>query len=590
VLGNLSTLKSDIFKEKWHYLLGILALIACDGLQLFEPWIIGLATDELASGTSTTARLLGYGGLILVIAVGVALMRYGWRIKIVVTAIKIEEKLRNRLFGHFQKLSPNYYSQARSGDLMARATNDLSAVRELCGFGVIILVDMLFVGITTFIIMVRIDLKLTLYVLLPLFAISLVVSRFNPSLKKRFLKVQESFADLTEKTRENFAGMRVVKAYVQEEAEVEKFREASQDYFEKNMRLIKLRRVFEPILMILANSAVLLVLLLGGTDVILAKISVGTFVAFWIYLMMLRWPMVAVGMIIPFFQRADASMGRINEVLEAEPEIKDSPEAIEIPALRGDIEFRNLTYTYPSADRPSLRNINLKIEPGSTLAIVGKIGSGKSTLANMISRMLEPEKDCVYIDDKEITGIKLMSLRRQVAAVPQTTFLFASSIKDNIAFSDTGMDLAEVSRAAQTAQIHDQVMSFPGQYDTIVGERGVTLSGGEKQRVAIARAVAADPKILVLDDCLSAVDAHTEEKILKGMQEVLKKRTAVIISHRISSIQHADHIIVLDDGCIVEQGKHVELLRINGIYAEMYRKQQLEQEIMNASEKEGGVE
>jgi ATP-binding cassette subfamily B protein len=462
---------------------------------------------------------------------------------------------------------------------MAHATNDQRAVREACGFGAIILVDMLFVGTATLILMFFIHARLTLYVLVPLLVISLVVARFDRSLKASFKQIQESFAELTEKVRENFSGIRVVKAYVQEEAEVDKFRVACRDYFDKNMRLIRIRRVFEPLLMIFANGAIALTLYFGGIETILSEISVGQFIEFWWYLMHLSWPMIAVGMVIPFLQRAEVSMGRINNILNTDPEITDTPGAIEKPALEGRIEFRNLTYTYPQTDRPVLRDINLTVEPGTTLAVVGRIGSGKTTLANFISRMLEPEPEQVLVDGTDVRDVKLSSLRTQVAFVPQNTFLFAASVRENIAFSDSEMDFERIQQAARTAQIHEQVMTFPQQYETIVGERGVMLSGGEKQRVAIARAVAADPKILVLDDCLSAVDTHTEEEILRRMKDVLAGRTAVIISHRISSIQNADHIIVLDEGRIAERGTHLELLTVDGIYADIYRKQQLEEEI-----------
>jgi ATP-binding cassette subfamily B protein len=555
------------------------ALIICDGLQLIVPDVVGSAVDDMAFGGVTTFTLMKYGGLILLLALVVAFMRYGWRMQIVATAHRVEMQLRNRLFRHLQVLSPNYYSKAKSGDLMARATNDLGAVREVCGFGVIILVDMTFVGIATMTRMLIIHPYMTVLALLPLLCISLVVARFDRALRASFLKIQESFAELTEKARENFSGIRVVKAYVQENAEVEKFREACRDYYDKNMRLIRLRSFFHPLLMLLANGAVAVVLYFGGSETVLGEISVGTFTKFWLLLNFLIWPMIAIGMVIPVFQRGEVSMGRINTILNTEPEITDLPGAVEKMPLGGSVEFRNLSYTYPGTDRPVLRDINLKVESGTTLAVVGRIGSGKSTLANFISRMLEPESDQVFVDGIDVRKLKLSSLRTQVAFVPQNTFLFAASVRDNIAFSDSGMELAEIEKAAQSAQIHDQVMTFPDKYETIVGERGVMLSGGEKQRVAIARALAADPKILVLDDCLSAVDTHTEEEILKRLQETLANRTAVIISHRISSIQDADHIIVLDEGAIIEQGNHDELIKLNGVYADIYRKQQLEEEI-----------
>jgi ATP-binding cassette subfamily B protein len=576
---NLLSLWSYVRAEIGHYIYGIFALIVCDGLQLIVPDIVGKAVDKLDTGQATRFDLLKYGGYVLAIAAGVAFMRYAWRMQIVATAHRIEMRLRNTLFRHLEFLSPNYYSKAKSGDLMAHATNDLRQVREAVGFGVIIIVDMLFVGIAVLTLMLSTHARLTLYALVPLLCISLVVSRFDKLLRPSFKSIQESFAVMTEKARENFSGIRVVKAYVQEDAEVEKFREAAQDYYDKNMRLIRIRRFFDPLIMIFAHGAIAMMLYFGGLETVLGEITVGTFVKFWLYLSFLIWPMIAVGMVIPLFQRGEVSMGRINKILSTEPEIKELPDAVEQEGISGKVEFKNLTYLYPETDRPVLRDINLTVEPGTTLAVVGRIGSGKSTLASFISRMLEPESDQVLIDGVDVRKLRFSTLRTQVAVVPQSTFLFAASVKDNIAFSDSDMDFEKVQEAARIAQIHEQIMSFPDEYDTIVGERGVMLSGGEKQRVAIARAIAADPRILVLDDCLSAVDTNTEEEILKRLQDVLAGRTAVIISHRISSIQNADHIVVLEDGAIAERGTHAELLELDGIYADIYRKQQLEEQI-----------
>lgn len=583
---NIRSLKDHFLKEKWHYILGSLALIVCDALQLAVPKILGRAYDTLALGTATSWSLLGWAALLLGLAVGVGVMRYAWRMQIVASAHRIERNIRNRLFRHLQKLSPNYYSRASTGDLMARATNDLRAVREACGFGVIILVDMLFVGITTLTLMFLLHIRLTLYALIPLLSISLVVAWFDRRLKRAFKSIQDSFGQMTEKVRENFSGIRVVKAYVQEEAEIEKFHGACQDYFDKNMNLVRIRRIFEPLLMVLSNATIALTLYLGGTETILSEISVGSFIEFWWYLMHLTWPMLAIGMVIPFLQRAEVSMGRINEILNTPPETTDSPDAVEKYPLEGRIEFRNLSYTYPGTDKPVLEKINLTIEPKTTVAIVGRIGSGKTTLVNFISRMLEPPDGRVFIDGMDIKRIKISSLRRGVAFVPQTNFLFATSVRENISFSDANMELEKVKEAAEIAQIHSQVMTFPEGYETIVGERGVTLSGGEKQRVALARALAADPRILVLDDCFSAVDTHTEEEILRRLKRFLSTRTTVVVSHRLSTIQNADKIVVLDDGRIVECGRHEQLLKANGIYAEMFRRQQLEEECFRAIRKE----
>jgi ATP-binding cassette subfamily B protein len=578
MLTNLKTLKKDFFAEKKSIILGSLALIVCDAQQLIVPIIVGHAADYLALGRITYARLLLYGAYIVLLACGVGVMRYFWRYFLIGTSFRIEEKLRNRLFGHLQKLSVNYYSAAKTGDIMAHATNDIGAVRSATGFGAVMLVDTLFLGIACPILMFTIDVKLTLCALLPLLVVSLIVGRFDKTLRGRFERVQEAISEITERARENFAGTRVVKAYAQEEPEKHKFQVASLDYLKKDMHFALTSSVFGPLISLCAGSSAAVVLLVGGRDVILAHLSIGSFVAFNLYLVMLTWPMMAIGFIVNNLQRGEVSMGRINKILSTEPEIRDRDDVIE-RKISGEIEFSNLTYQYPNASRPALLDVSLRIPAGRTVAIVGRIGSGKSTLVNLIPRLLEPSEGELLIDGVDVRKIALASLRSQVACVPQDTLLFSDSVRENIAFGRPETTGTEIERVAKIAQIHDQVMTFPENYSSMVGERGVMLSGGEKQRIAIARALLTNPTILILDDCFSSVDTDTEERILREFRTLLRERTSIIISHRISTISGADEIVVLDDGAIAERGSHAQLIERGGIYAQMYRRQQIEEEI-----------
>jgi ATP-binding cassette subfamily B protein len=586
MFDNLKTLKKDFLAEKKSIILGSLALIVCDAQQLIVPIIVGHAADYLALGRIAYARLLLYGAYIVLLACGVGVMRYFWRYFLIGTSFRIEQKLRNRLFEHLQKLSANYYSAAKTGDIMAHATNDIGTVRSAAGFGVVMLVDTLFLGIACTALMFTIDVKLTLYALVPLLVVSLLVWRFDKALRARFERVQEAISEITEQARENFAGIRVVKAYAQEEAEKQKFLFASLGYLKKDMRFALTSGVFGSLVSLCAGSSAAVVLLAGGREVILAQLSIGSFVAFGLYLVMVTWPMMAVGLIVNNLQRGEVSMRRINKILSTEPEIGDRSDAIE-KEISGEIEFRNLTYQYPSAGVPVLRSISLRIPAGRTVAIVGRIGAGKSTLVSLIPRLLEAREGELFIDGIDARKITLASLRTQVACVPQDTFLFSDSIRENIAFGRPEVTDAEIEKVARTVQIHDQIMTFPDRYASLVGERGVMLSGGEKQRIAIARALLTNPKILILDDCFSSVDTDTEEKILREFHVLLRQRTSIIISHRISTVSNADEIIVLEEGAIAERGTHAQLIERGGLYAQIYRRQQIEEEIEKDVYREG---
>lgn len=496
----------------------------------------------------------------------------------------LEYKLRNDLYFHFQKLSTNYFNNHRTGDLMAHATNDINAVRMAAGPGVIMIFDTIILLTATIIMMSQtISLKLTIIALLPLPFMAYLTSRFGNMIHNRFRNSQESFSRLTEKVQENFSGIRVVKSFVQEREEIDKFTKANQDYFDKNMHLVKVQAVFHPIVQFISGLSLLIVLAYGGILVINREISLGDFVAFNSYLGLLTWPMMAIGWVINILQRGAASMARLNEIFYTKPEIEDDPELIDskLTTIDGDIQINNLSFSYPGSSAKVLDNINLHIPKGDTLAVIGKTGSGKTTLINLVLRLFDIEKGSIKIDNHDIKEFSLETLRKNIGYVPQDNFLFSTTIKENITFGVDDYTDKGIEEACENAQILDSIKEFPLQFDTVVGERGISLSGGQKQRVSIARALIKNPSILILDDSLSAVDTKTEEAILNRLKDFMKDRTSIIISHRISTIKEADQIIILDDGRIIEQGTHEELLALKGDYYELYQKQLLEEMIAN---------
>ena len=580
-------LLKGFFKANWwRYGIGVLWLMLVNAMQLIVPGILGSITDGIRDQTITTADLWIYVLYILVIALVIGVSRFLWRVFIIGTARKLEYFLRNMLFGHLLTLSAGFYNKKKTGDLMAHATNDINAVRMAAGPGIIMITDSLFLTVATIFLMVRtVDLRLTLLALLPLpFMVSMVLF-FGKVIHKRFKAVQESFSGLTDRVQENLSGIRVVKSFVQEEAEITRFNRAAQNYVDQNMNLIKLWGLFFPMVQFISALSYLIVLGSGGIMVINGVITLGDFIAFNSYLGLLIWPMMALGWVVNVLQRGAASMERIKDLLEQKAEVADGHETKEVFVLQGGIQFKDLTFAYPDGT-VALKNIDITVKPGQTLAVVGRTGSGKSTLANLLLRIYNPEPGSLALDGVDINQLPLKTLRESIGYVPQETFLFSTSIRNNIAFADTQIPREEVEEAARTAQVYDNIMDFPHQFETISGERGVTLSGGQKQRVSIARALIKNPKILILDDCLSAVDTHTEEEILKGLKKYMDKRTSVIISHRISTVKDADEIVVLDSGCIVERGSHHQLLRRGGAYQQMWYKQQLERKI---AEGQGGI-
>jgi ATP-binding cassette subfamily B protein len=538
--------------------------------------------DDLKLGV-TREKLLLYALLILAVAFSKGIFQYLTRWVVIGVSREIEFDLRNDLFAHLEKLSYSYYQRTRTGDIMARATNDLNAVRMLLGPAIMYSANTIVFTAGALAFMLHISAKLTLYAFLPLPFVSIVVQYFGRRIHERFETIQAMFSEISARAQENFSGARVIRAYVQEEAEIAGFESSNQRYIARSLKLVRLMGMLWPTLETILGLANVLVLWLGGREVLYHRISVGNFVAFITYMALLTWPIIALGWVINIFQRGTASMGRINEILVERPEIEDSdarPAAMASslpPLLAGEIEFRGLSFSYN--DAPVLHDINLRIPAGSSLAIVGPTGSGKTTLVSLIPRIYDAAPGNVLLDGRPIREYPLEFLRRNIGFVPQETFLFSETVRENIAFGKVDASDEEVREAAEAANIAADIEGFPDAYQTLVGERGITLSGGQKQRSAIARAIIRSPRILVLDDALSSVDTHTEDKILNHLRELMLGRTTIFISHRVSTVRNADRIAVLHGGHIVELGSHEELLALNGYYTDLYNKQLLEEEL-----------
>ena len=569
-------------QHKWQYFWGILILLIVDGLQLITPRLLGMITDKLTESNLSMAHIYRYVLYIIGVAVLIAFSRFVWRMLVMGTSRNLEYWLRNKFFSHLELLSPSFYNNMKTGDLMAHATNDINAVRMAFGPGVVMMADAVFLTATAVTIMIiTVDLRLTLIALFPLPFIAALLIFFGKSIHKKFKNVQEAFSHLTDRAQETIAGIRVVKSFVQEKQEIENFAKANQNNVDKNMSLIRIWGLMFPIVGFIASLSFLIALALGGSMVINGTISLGQFVSFISYLGLLTWPMMAVGWVVNVIQRGTASMKRINEILDTQPDICDGENTLDISDCSPSIEYKNLTFTYPGAKTPSLSDINVKLEEGKTLAILGKTGSGKTTLVSLLLRLYNTPENTLLVGGYDINRIPLKVLRGNIGYVPQDNFLFSSSIRENIAFSNPSLEMEKVEEAAKLAQVYDNIIEFPNKFDTVLGERGVTLSGGQKQRVSIARAIAKNPKVLILDDSLSAVDTKTEEKILEGMKKIMKNRTSIIIAHRISTIKDADEIIVLDEGKIIERGQHEDLVALDGLYSSIYEKQLLEEKLEN---------
>ena len=576
-------------KSRWlHYAAGILALAAVDLMNVYIPQFTGQITDGLKAGTIGMDGVWRLIGLIILMGAAMAAGRFGWRYFIFGAALDVRRRLQEDLFAHLEKLSMRYYNEHKTGDLMAHFTNDMRSVQMLMGPTVVTAFDA-----TVMLVMVLgkmmfyVDMRLTLVAVIPLLLIMYGDYYYGKVMHRKFFPKQRAFSDLTDQVQEAVSGIRVIKAFVQERQELAAFARVNRLNQDRNMAVARTQALFMPLLDLVIGVSGLLTLLYGGYLTIAGEITLGQFEAFNLYIAMLVWPMLAAGECITFISQGMASLKRIRTILDEKPEIVDGAEVKDVAALRGEIELDGLTFAYPDQeDVTVLDSIRIHVDQGSTLAVLGRTGSGKSTLANLLLRLYDAKSDMIRIDGRPICEIPLSVLRRDVAYVPQESFLFSDTLERNIAFGAERKSREEIQRAARDACIHSNIMDFPEGYDTMVGERGVTLSGGQKQRSAIARALLKDAPILILDDALSAVDTDTEEQILHNLRVNRAGRTTIIIAHRISTIQNADRILVLDEGRAAEYGSHEELMALGGIYRSIHDKQQLEKQLRE----EGGEE
>ena len=564
-----------IFRELWRYrwrlLTGVLALFVVDALQLIAPLVVRSAVNDLVAGTGE--HLVRYALYLVVIAAVVFGFRFLWRILLFGAGRLIERDMRNRLYAHLLKLSPAYYVEHSTGDLMAHATNDLEAVRRSCSQGVLMASDAVIMISVSLAAMIGISPVLTLYAFIPLPFITLAVVGFGRLIHRRFERAQAAFSALTERVREALSGVRLLRAFAREEGIEGAFSVTNWENVEANMALTRVSGVFDPVVGLLAGLGTVIILWFGGRGVLGGTLSLGDLVAFMNYLGMMVWPMMAIGWVVNTLQQGAASMKRLDRIFAEELDITSPAEPLPMPSSRR-IEFRDLTFTYPGTARPALRDVNLIVEEGTTLGVVGLTGSGKSTLVRLLPRLYDPPPGTVLLGGVDIRLLDLGELRGQIAMAPQDVFLFSATLRENIAYGRPEASEDEVWEAARLAGLAEEVASFPDGLDTIVGERGVTLSGGQRQRVGIARALLLNAPILILDDVLSSVDAQVEEEILGHLRGVLERRTAIVVAHRITAVREADHIIVLDGGRIVEQGDHSHLVRLGGLYARLNELQQ----------------
>jgi len=571
-LSSFSPLRPYFARNRWPIVIGLLSLLTVDFLQLLIPLVIKQAVDQLTNRTATPASLLTQGGTILGIALLIVGFRYTWRRLIFGHSRDVERRLRSRIYEHLQTLSLSFYHRIKTGDLMARAINDINGVRMATGMGLVALTDGLVMGTAAVGFMLSISVNLTLIALIPAPAVIALTSVLTRRMSARFEAVQDKFSDLTERVREAFSGIRIVKAYTRESWKYRRVESEGKDYIDRNMALAKTLALFFPLMSIFTNLGLVAVIGFGGRLAIMGAITTGDFVAFISYLNLLTWPMMAMGWVTNLIQRGSSSMRRINRVLEESPDIRTSAGARPLASVSGDVRVLDLAYTYPGQTFPALTDIRFQARPGETVVLVGPVGSGKTTLLRMIPRLLDPPPGSVYLDGRDIRGVPLKDLRESIGFVTQDVFVFSDTIRNNVLFGRTGVSEADIMEALHISDLLDEVQALEHGLETRIGERGISLSGGQRQRLTIARALLLDPPILILDDGLSMVDTRTEARILDRILGRRQGKTNLIVTHRVNAIGRADRIVVLEEGRVAGEGSHEHLLRDKGPYARLYER------------------
>ena len=579
-MKSIALIKSYFKENRWKIAIGLLSLIIVDVLQLFIPRIIKWTVDGLTALQIDLGQLLIYAIYMAVIAVSIGAFRYVWRRCLLGTSRRVEEGLRNRLFAHIQILSASYFDRTQTGDLMAHATNDIQQVRMATGMGMVALNDAIVLGAASIGFMLYINVTLTLFVLIPMPLITICARFFSKKMHRRYQSVQATFSDLTEVIRERFAGIRIIKAHNRKARETTRVEAVSKEYIKENLGLVKIVGSFFPLMLLFTNLSLAIVLYLGGRQTIAMTITPGDFVAFIAYLGLLTWPMMALGWVTNLIQRGRASLDRINRILETRPEIKNRKHAVRLGQLQGRIVFKEVDFAYNhkgNGSTPVLSGISLAVEPGKVLGIVGPPGSGKTTLLSLIPRLYDVSRGGVFVDGKDIRSLKIDNLRSHIAFMPQEPFLFAGTIRENIAFDNPLIKETQLEKISQKAMLYDTIRTFPNGFETIVGEKGIILSGGQKQRIALARCLLQEAGVLILDDPISQVDLETGTAIIDAIKSMIGQKTIIIVSHRISAVSFADQIIALEQGRIIEQGTHRDLIETHQYYARAFQLQQYEE-------------